>query len=140
MSIIMNRIVIINCYMEILNYIIDTISLMLCDSTERQYFAVLKNVLRSICQSLMPFTQYLPNLVLQRVNNDIDVTGENCIQGINNIFLFFERKVNIDNVNNCPHLRTQFNEITKRCEACPTETSLWNKEIKKCDVCPIGFE
>ncbi len=117
---------------------VDTVSVDACAPKETRYFEVLSNVSKSICQSLVPAVKYLPNLVLQQVNDVVDMTGTNCTLEKNKITLFFEdtKTTNVD----CPRLRPQYNETTKECEICPTGTPLWNNETEKYEPCPAGFE
>ncbi len=111
-----------------------------CASGETAYYELLSGVSKEECQTIVQQTQYMPNLVEQRVNNVVDTTGSNCGEEENEIALYFDKEAETEFADSCPPIRPYYNEATELCEACPAATPKWNGETGKCEACPTNFE
>ncbi len=63
-----------------------------CLVDENMYYLCLTNIPYDICSTLVQTTQFLPNMIEQQVNGEIDTVGTNCLESGNALALLFERQ------------------------------------------------
>ncbi len=59
-----------------------------CYTEDTTYYQRLDGVSKEVCQSLVPMTQYLPQLTEQKVNGVVDMSGANCGDENSLVWLF----------------------------------------------------